>query len=621
MRRGSSFKAQYRLAPPARPQTPPRPQWEPLSPVLPPADLISPSHPAAHASNAASRSARLANGGAAYPSAGVGRGRAPRQHPEPPAPAGHEPPLRSAPLPRPHPAHAASSLASPIEALADASGPLHAPNPALLDPSRRASYAAATSPAQYASDYHHHHHHHHQHHHDAFARDTSYGHNDRPTKRARSEHHTSPHYGQHQSRPATSHIPGWSYNVEQMMDSGMRMYQDTRPFAPQPNEGGDKMLSDAELLLFFSNVSAHTAQSPPSTAKRWSISQPPPAELPPQQLQPPHEPLSPYAPTAHMSSHQQHQPQLTLADVKPVLDAPSHPSDVAVADAAPTSQTQTPPEESITTIPQPPPQEGASVADTKPKKHQGWPKGKARGPRSTPSTSKRKRSTPKPKSASSASTSTVPDQLQSPQSLPAERPAAMVANGVDPVQPRAEQLQTSSRNRRHSFSTLLAPTITNDPQSTALRSRSVPLGVEQVITAPVGELRRPNKKAVVEAPELICAACNSNESEVKVGDGEQWIGCDGCKQWYHYACAGFSSEREVRDVNKFYCDPCRPKFGETTSRSTDAKRRYNSNQVQRFGNPSEHIRQSIMPVSMKASSRLPTTIPSITISPLSKMGI
>jgi F-box/leucine-rich repeat protein 10/11 len=49
-----------------------------------------------------------------------------------------------------------------------------------------------------------------------------------------------------------------------------------------------------------------------------------------------------------------------------------------------------------------------------------------------------------------------------------------------------------------------------------------------------------------------------------VGDGEQWIGCDGCKEWYHYACAGFNSEREVRDVNKFYCEPCRPKFGQTT---------------------------------------------------------
>lgn len=70
--------------------------------------------------------------------------------------------------------------------------------------------------------------------------------------------------------------------------------------------------------------------------------------------------------------------------------------------------------------------------------------------------------------------------------------------------------------------------------------------------------------AAIEQPDLICAACKSSESEIKVGDGEQWIGCDGCKEWHHYACAGFNSEREVRDVNKFYCEPCRPKFGATT---------------------------------------------------------
>lgn len=88
-------------------------------------------------------------------------------------------------------------------------------------------------------------------------------------------------------------------------------------------------------------------------------------------------------------------------------------------------------------------------------------------------------------------------------------------------------------------------------------------------------------------PDLICASCKSSDSAVKVGDGEQWIGCDGCKEWYHYACAGFNSEREVRDVNKFYCEPCRPKFGQTTSRSADAFWSTKSDLTQRFANPSE----------------------------------
>jgi F-box/leucine-rich repeat protein 10/11 len=603
MKRVVSFKAQYRQAP-ARAATPPSPAWEPLSPTLP---LTAPSatHPAGGCHPEPAPGSRHTNGSAIKATAAEDAVRAPLQLGS--LAVTYEPPPRAAPLP--HPPPYSLPPGSPIDALADVALISQRPSPAYVEPPRRASHAATSPPrivhpASERAPLH------------TFARDAAYSFHERPAKRARSEYHTSPPYGQAQSRPATSHIPGWSYNVEQMVASGTRMYQDVRVAAPQQSNGGDKMLSDAELLLFFSNVSAHTAQSPPATTKRWSISQSTPAELPPQQTRQTHEPSSPHPAAAHISSptHQRKQDALDL-NPPPQAQATEEP------EAASASQTQTPPEDAASTASQTLVPEAGPAEEPKSKKQQGWPKGKSRGPRSTPSTGKRKRSTPKPKTGSSSSTSAGPDQLQSPQSLAAEQPVPMASNGAYPVQNAVQQpLLSNMQNRRHSFSSTHPQNSNGAVVPAFLRARSVPLGGAPVATTAIDDLR-PAKKAAAEQPDLICAACKHSESEIKVGDGEQWIGCDGCKEWYHYACAGFSSEREVRDVNKFYCDPCRPKFGETTSRSTDAKRRYNSNLAQRFASPLEFTPRSIMPVSMKASSRLPTTTPSITTSPLSRMEI
>jgi F-box/leucine-rich repeat protein 10/11 len=543
----------------------------------------------------------------------------------PPA-AVHEPPSRATALPLPLPSYSLP-LGSPIEALADAAVSSQRTSPAYPEPARRPAHTATSPsgrlhPASERAPKH------------AFTRDSSHAYTERPSKRARSEHQASPTYGMHQSRPATSHIPG--YNVEQMMDAGMRMYQDNRIAASQQSNGGDKMLSDAELLLFFSNVSAHTAQTPPSHAKRWSISQASPPAQPPQQTppvplpqpmqliqssppaQPKYEPLSPQAATVVPFDNRPSSAQ-GAAEVKPPPDPPSFPSDVL--DAALAAQTQTPPEETASIIPQAVAQETALVEEPKPKKQQAATKSKPRGSRSTPSASKRKRSTPKSKNPMSTGTSAGPDQLQSPQSLPAEQPSAPAYNDQSSQSHTTQLLQSANaHNRRHSFSISSAYLPSDTSPFASLRAQSVPSGGgEQSTSAPVGDLYRSAQETVNEQPELICAACKSSESEVKVGDGEQWIGCDGCKEWYHYACAGFNSEREVRDVNKFYCDPCRPKFGDTTSRSTDAPRRYNSNLAQRFASPLESTQRLTTPVSMKVSSRLPTTIPNITTSPLSRM--
>jgi len=428
MKRVTSFKAQYRQAP-VRAVTPPPPTWEPLSPVLRPSDV------------AAARPAQ--------------------------------------PLP-PH----SLPLGSPIGALADAAVSSQRPYAAYAEPPRRASHAGGAPPAglQPSSERAPKH---------AFATGHTHSNHERPAKRARSEYHTSPPYGPPQSRPATSHIPG--YNVEHMVASGMRMYQDSRANAPPHTNGsGDKMLSDAELLLFFSNVSAHTAQTPPSTAKRWSVSQPSPPELPLQQAPQMHASVSPRAAVINTASDQtlhQHAP----LDVKPPTELPPFPPETP--DATSTSQTRTPPAEAVVdSVAQPSMQEVAPAEEPKPKKQQAVPKGRSRGTRSTPSTGKRKRSTPKPKNAPSTSASAVPDQLQSPQSLPADQSLVM-ANVVS--QTNGQSHLPNSHNRRHSFSTPTSMLPSDAVPSLSFRAQSVPLGGDTVLSAPAVDLRQLPKKTAV----------------------------------------------------------------------------------------------------------------------------
>ena len=554
MRQVTSFKHKYRQAS-ARAATPPPPIYEPLSPVLAPTEP-SRAHPAGIANTHTASLSRPGhgNGPPAGPSALGKSTRAPGGLPTPAVT--YEPALRSA---QPPP-HFSLVQPSPIEALADVAMISQHTSPAHVGLSRHAAHlpalpmAGSLSMGERAPT-------------QAFARDSTYAYTDRPTKRARSEVYGSPQYGQAHSRPATSHISNRPYNVEQMVDSG------------DPSD----RLSDAQLLLDFFNVSTQTAQSPPSTAKRWSVSQSAPAEQQSQQTQQMREPTSPYpAPLPPSDPHVQH--TLAVVDMKLPLDTSA---DAAPTD--PTPQTHTPPDEGIHAAAPPAMQSSAPPEEPKAKKQQGWPKGKARGARSSTAaatSSRRKKTTPKPKSAPSASTASTSDQNQSSLNLPTEQLATVpLQNSLAPAT-LAEPAHTSPRQaRRHSFSTPTLPLPNNQPLSMDSRAKSLPLASHALPPVPVNASSQPANAPA--EPELICAACNSSESEIKVGDGEQWIGCDGCKEWYHYPCAGFNSEREVREVNKFYCEPCRPKFGETTSRSTDAHWAYSSNMVQRFVNPSE----------------------------------
>ncbi|KAI9892977.1 MAG: JmjC domain-containing histone demethylation protein 1 [Vezdaea aestivalis] len=63
-----------------------------------------------------------------------------------------------------------------------------------------------------------------------------------------------------------------------------------------------------------------------------------------------------------------------------------------------------------------------------------------------------------------------------------------------------------------------------------------------------------------------CAGCSLVQNAL--GEGEEaetlsWIGCDGCKRWFHTACAGLR-ESQIRTVDRFSCRECHKKFGPTT---------------------------------------------------------
>ena len=65
----------------------------------------------------------------------------------------------------------------------------------------------------------------------------------------------------------------------------------------------------------------------------------------------------------------------------------------------------------------------------------------------------------------------------------------------------------------------------------------------------------------------ICAACKFTRNSMNMeneSDLTSWISCDGCKLWFHFACAGFKSEREVRSVDKYRCRNCKHSHGPTT---------------------------------------------------------
>ncbi|KAL2355146.1 hypothetical protein BJ546DRAFT_841564 [Cryomyces antarcticus] len=223
-----------------------------------------------------------------------------------------------------------------------------------------------------------------------------------------------------------------------------------------------------------------------------------------------------------------------------------------VSTAAPT-QTQTPPDlDSIAPVTMVDKDE-STVPPKKTRVYNGWPKGKPRGVQKRALT---KRKTIKNKTVAS---SNGPDAVSIPPDTFAQLPSPKDSNergsseGRIPSGSEASEASTRPpvprqdhilRSRRYSVEEL--PPRNRPVQSTnASRSSSVPLSNLMTIRG------------------TVCAGCKFSSNTLD-SEGEKWISCNGCKKWYHFACAGFRNEREVRNVDKFFCRPCKPGHGATT---------------------------------------------------------
>ena len=136
--------------------------------------------------------------------------------------------------------------------------------------------------------------------------------------------------------------------------------------------------------------------------------------------------------------------------------------------------------------------------------------------------------------------------------------------------------------RRHSATGVYNSKIRGSPQATTQRRQvSVPLEVATEI-GKSGNLDQsshnvsvPVERGMMKQQSTMCASCQSTQDPSN-GYHDLWISCHDCNNWFHYICAGFKNEREVKDVDKFYCKGCEPKRGATTCRCPCSRNLYHA---------------------------------------------
>jgi len=133
--------------------------------------------------------------------------------------------------------------------------------------------------------------------------------------------------------------------------------------------------------------------------------------------------------------------------------------------------------------------------------------------------------------------------------------------------------------RRHSTTGVYNAKVRGSPQAaTQRRQVSVPLevatdmGKSKHLDQGSHNVSVPVERDMVKQQSTMCASCQSTQDPSN-GYHDLWIGCHDCNDWFHYICAGFKSEREVKDVDKFYCKGCEPKRGATTCRYPCSRKR------------------------------------------------
>lgn len=362
--------------------------------------------------------------------------------------------------------------------------------------------------------------------------------------------------------------PAWSYNVEQGIDRARRVSTNTTSSNP---------LEDAELLLnFAARVQPRPAKVPSPVHEATQPVSVPPSALAPSAFSPqllPQAPLAPVLqddPAVSLPS-----PQGTNEDEKsldkevdkerePVTSVDTDLEQTVVAEEPHSmlvpQQTQTPPEEDphdmavdeqrdVSVSIKDDPSEGSQAAQAdisqqraespKTRPRRGWPKGKPRGPRTKSASTAKPRSSGKRSRASVAkSTAESGDTSASDDAYPVDVP------------------------RRKSESDLRALYVALDCEMNS-RASSVPPALRYEILPQRSKSSAGRKSLKKITQDTICAGC-AESRQSSHGELDQWISCNGCKEWFHYDCAGFKNERDVRDVDKFFCKNCEPKHGSTT---------------------------------------------------------
>ncbi|PNS17482.1 hypothetical protein CAC42_8025 [Sphaceloma murrayae] len=355
----------------------------------------------------------------------------------------------------------------------------------------------------------------------------------RPAKRARSEaeamyyHRPAPPYVP-QPRPATSNV---------------LPHQSVR--APLQTD-----YEAAELLLGFASHNTHVPPPVP-LYNHYSPSLPVPPQLEhhwfrpaPQVYISPHAaPQAPPVPTdpSYLPSPQPTADEAQISSKKYAEHGAfiSEESTEDVTQSGKSVQIHTPPEDEAEPVPQAEEQDSrgaqsqqpegvtTGVEEAKPKR-KGWPKGKPRGPRKN--------------GVATASKPRMPTGKRG------RRLAAAKA---------AEQAPLP---RRKSFSdfNLYFEGLDTEPPS---RSSSVPPHCQYL----PGKAKGPGgrKAGARFTKETVCEECKTAR-ESAFGETDAWIGCNGCKKWFHSDCAGFQRKQDTQDVDKFFCALCEPQHGQTT---------------------------------------------------------
>lgn len=280
-------------------------------------------------------------------------------------------------------------------------------------------------------------------------------------------------------------------------------------------------------------------------------------------------------PRLHASLKDDHGvPKSSMSKLDPSIDFPAHADGAFLQSAQPLHSTRldTSPHERTQSFPPPtglsyaPLAEPPSQPPRQKNKHKGWPKGKPRGKKATGASDKQTaRSGPKKPAAKHVN--------------PARNSTSVLAGPLAAMsaEPPETTLDRGFRNRARSFdgaeaqrSSVLysAQRQSSLPATSHVPYHSHTLGGHPRSSAPissrnyVGSGKNDRQEHKDDLQSNICEVCQCLSTSS--GYHDQWIGCNGCKRWFHTSCVGIKNEREVRDIDKFYCESCEVNGYQTT---------------------------------------------------------